>query len=236
MGAIHSFLPELRPFINDRPDGRTEWRTTLLPSWNESSSFEFPIDWMPPSTADQLPTDAEIETLRQTLTAPPSPTAVQNGLHARPTESTFVQHLERLFRAPDPPRSFASAATGKRATSLPENTPLQYRWLPLRGATHHGPDDTPIRRTEYNPFGTGWSRWPIAAQEHLSFFSNLEVNNLDVYKFAVWDFNYERMGIQFIAMMGVDINVAKPIEKDDERHFSETMTKRTRRREFFQSR
>lgn len=108
--------------------------------------------------------------------------------------------------------------------SSPDNK--KHRWLPVRGKSDHVLDKTPIMETQYDAFGTGLQRWQVAAQEHYSFFENLEARELWRYKFNVWDFQRLRMGIQFIAMMGHDINAAKPIHKDDEEHFSVTMPKK----------
>ncbi|OBS21170.1 hypothetical protein FPOA_07508 [Fusarium poae] len=101
----------------------------------------------------------------------------------------------------------------------PEGT--KHRWLPLdKGGKDHILDTTPIEVTEYDPMGRGWTEWTIGAQEHFSFFENLGKKKLSAYKFDTWDFQYERMGIQFVALLGRDINRAKPIEADDENHFS----------------
>lgn len=107
-----------------------------------------------------------------------------------------------------------------------------HRWLPLRRKGAHILDNTPIEKTEYDAFGPGWTKWQIGAQEHYSFLENLEKNELHQYKFAIWDFQYKRMGIQFLALMGKDINIAKPIPGDDENHFSCEMTKKLGRRKF----
>lgn len=104
------------------------------------------------------------------------------------------------------------------------------RWLPLRDRMHHILDHTPIEHTEYDPFGRGWHQWQIGAQEHYSFLEHLENNDLWRYKFYTWDFQYKRMGIQFIAIMGKDINAAKPIDKDDEHHLVVTMPRKLGRR------
>ncbi|KAF4468156.1 hypothetical protein FALBO_4974 [Fusarium albosuccineum] len=101
-----------------------------------------------------------------------------------------------------------------------------HRWLPLKGRADHILDRTPIETTEYHPMGRGWTEWKIGAQEHYSLFENLESNRLSQYKFDTWDFQFERMGIQFIAMLGKDINIAKPIAADDEDHFSCEMPRR----------
>ena len=101
----------------------------------------------------------------------------------------------------------------------PEGT--KHRWLPLdNGGKDHILDSTPIETTEYNPMGRGWTEWKIGAQEHFSFFENLWKKKLSAYKFGTWDFQYERMGIQFVALLGRDINRAKPIEADDENYFT----------------
>ncbi|KAI5459386.1 hypothetical protein BGZ63DRAFT_360853 [Mariannaea sp. PMI_226] len=108
----------------------------------------------------------------------------------------------------------------------PKQNNRVHRWLPLQQARRdHILDRTPIENTEYHPYGRGWTQWKIGAQEHYSFLENLEKDELFHYKFGTWDFQYQRMGIQFVAMMGRDINIAKPIEADDEKHFSRTMTR-----------
>ncbi|KAF2437155.1 hypothetical protein EJ08DRAFT_577628 [Tothia fuscella] len=102
-----------------------------------------------------------------------------------------------------------------------------HRWLPLET---FNTDGTPIMDTAYDAFSQGLWQWQIAAQEHYSFFDNLEKNELYKYKVHMWDYNYARMGIQFVAMMGEDINLSKPIEEeDDEYYFSEVMPYTTRR-------
>ena len=106
----------------------------------------------------------------------------------------------------------------------------KHRWLPVRGKNDHVLDRTPIEHTAYDPFGKGWSSWQIGAQEHYSFLENLENNELWRYQFHTWDFQYARVGIQFIAIMGKDINLAKPIAKDDEQHFAVTIPQKLGRR------
>jgi hypothetical protein len=109
----------------------------------------------------------------------------------------------------------------------------KHRWLPLdKGGKDHILDATPIEVTEYSPMGRGWTEWKIGAQEHFSFFENLWKKKLSAYKFDTWDFQYERMGIQFVALLGSDINRAKPIEADDENHFSCNMPRMLGRREW----
>ncbi|PHH92961.1 hypothetical protein CDD83_3119 [Cordyceps sp. RAO-2017] len=107
-------------------------------------------------------------------------------------------------------------------------TPLngqKHRWLPIRGRTERILDDTPI--SEAPPDGEyAWKSWQAAAQMHYSLLENIENGELWRYRFPMWDYQRKRMGIQFVAMMGDDINLAKPIGQDDELHFSVEMTTR----------
>ncbi|KAK8142563.1 hypothetical protein G3M48_008582 [Beauveria asiatica] len=105
----------------------------------------------------------------------------------------------------------------------------QHRWLPIRNRTDHVLDGTPIVHTEYHAFGKGLGHWQIGAQQHYSFFENLENKQLHKYKFNIWDFQLKRLGIQFMVVLGKDINGAKPIGQDDEQHFSVTMPEKTGR-------
>ncbi|KAL7793700.1 hypothetical protein V8C37DRAFT_377925 [Trichoderma ceciliae] len=105
----------------------------------------------------------------------------------------------------------------------------KHRWLPVKGHSDHLLDRTPIVETEYDAFGPGWKKWQVAAQEHYSLFDNIESNNLRQYRFSTWDFQLKRMGIQFICMMGKDINLAKPIAADDEHHLAVFMPEQTGR-------
>ncbi len=90
---------------------------------------------------------------------------------------------------------------------VPQTIP--HRWLPLpQGGVLDG---TPIMATEYGAFTPALWHWTLAAQEHYSFLEHLEQNELWRYKFHKWDYYYKRLGIQFMAIMGRDINMAKPL-------------------------
>lgn len=129
-----------------------------------------------------------------------------------------------------------------RALNWTSPSKAAHRWLPLykdpknedikNEERYQQLHRTPIAQTEYDAFGLGLSKWQIAAQQHYSFLEALEENDLNRYKFSVWDFQLRRMGIQFVAIMGEDINAAKPIDGDDEQHFAVTMPVRLNRREF----
>ncbi|KOS16920.1 hypothetical protein ESCO_004912 [Escovopsis weberi] len=105
----------------------------------------------------------------------------------------------------------------------------RHRWLPIKGKTDHILDKSPIIETEYDAFGPGLKKWQVAAQEHMSLFENIEMDELDRYRFRTWDFQLRRMGIQFICILGKDINLAKPIAGDDEHHLAVTMPAKTGR-------
>lgn len=105
-----------------------------------------------------------------------------------------------------------------------------HRWLPL------GPgytlDGTPITTTAYDKSGPGWNNWAIAAQEHYSFLENLEKDELARYNFGIWDYQYERLSINMIAIWGDDIVDNLPFPEDDEQFLTVDLPKRLGRRQF----
>ncbi|KAI9741665.1 MAG: hypothetical protein M1834_000049 [Cirrosporium novae-zelandiae] len=96
-----------------------------------------------------------------------------------------------------------------------DSEPLEqgHRWLPVRSGRRAALlAKTPIAQIEYDTWGTGIEKWPIAAQEHYSFLANLEKGNLDVYKAGkIWIANYERTSINCIAVWGDDVLDTLPI-------------------------
>ncbi|KAK5988603.1 hypothetical protein PT974_10089 [Cladobotryum mycophilum] len=150
----------------------------------------------------------------------------------------YLPELNKAYPAPKPGSkldwrpSLLPSWQGKDNFEVKDWSPpdhQRHRWLPVKGKADHVLDNTPIMETEYDPFGPGWKKWQVAAQEHLSLFENIESGELDRYRFRTWDFQLKRMGIQFICMLGKDINLAKPIAGDDEHHFAVTMPERTGR-------
>ena len=84
-----------------------------------------------------------------------------------------------------------------------------HRWLPVGGQA--AIQKTPIAQTENGAFGGGWWSWAIAAQQHYSFFDNLESNRKNLYHLqhgstskadAIWDNTGERISINFLALRG----------------------------------
>jgi len=69
---------------------------------------------------------------------------------------------------------------------------------PIAGVT---PGDT------NDALGQAWLKWTIAAQQHMSFFKNVEEGRLDRYhagseKEGIWNMQFERYNINFIAIRG----------------------------------
>ena len=115
-----------------------------------------------------------------------------------------------------------------------------HRWLPVRGSS--AIQKTPIAQTENGAFGGGWWSWAIAAQQHYSFFDNLEHNRKNVYYLthgsssksdAIWDNTGERISINFLALRGETIldNLDKMQENgNDEVYLSEQLPKQSKKR------
>lgn len=111
-----------------------------------------------------------------------------------------------------------------------------HRWLPLKGEGAIA--KTPISQTENGAFGGGWWSWAIAAQQHYSFFDNLEHNRKNVYYLghgsdsesdAIWDNTGDRISINFLALKGETIldNLDKMAENgNDEVFLSEELPKK----------
>ncbi|KAI9756356.1 MAG: hypothetical protein M1815_003779 [Lichina confinis] len=99
-----------------------------------------------------------------------------------------------------------------------------HRWLPLPKGT---PDDTtPIAATTYHKAGRGWHSWAVAAQQHYSFFENLENGALDTYHLGTWDMKYDRISIQLLAIRGKDVLDNLPFESDDEAFLTEVLPRK----------
>lgn len=116
-----------------------------------------------------------------------------------------------------------------------------HRWLPL-------PDDeknlykTPVSNSEYDPFGPDWQKWAIAAQVHYSLLENIETGQLRKYHYGsglddrregIWNMNYGRMNINFMAIWGKDVVENIPFEDPDDEHvLSVALPTKLRRRKW----
>ena len=103
-----------------------------------------------------------------------------------------------------------------------------HRWLPL--GPEYTLDGTPITKTAYDKSGPGWNNWAIAAQEHYSFLDNLEKSRLEKYQFDEWDYQYERLSINMIAIWGDDVVDNLPFPEDDEQYLTVELPQKLGRR------
>ncbi|MCJ1392950.1 hypothetical protein MMC18_005822 [Xylographa bjoerkii] len=107
-----------------------------------------------------------------------------------------------------------------------------HRWLPLPPSPQNL-QKTPIARSAYDAFGLAWTSWAIAAQQHYSLLSNIETNSIYKYHFGgtegIWDMQYDRYNLNFVAIWGRDIRANLPIKPDDEQELTSDIPKRLNR-------
>ena len=120
-----------------------------------------------------------------------------------------------------------------------------HRWLPLPGGADKDQNlwRTPMVKTSYDPNGPDWGSWSLGAQAHYSFFENLENDNLKIYHYGhgldqeregIWNMQYDRMNINFMAIWGRDVLDNLPFKTaDDELELSVGVNKALRRRESY---
>ena len=101
-----------------------------------------------------------------------------------------------------------------------------HRWLP---APSFDIDDTPVSEVTYDPHSVAWSSWGVGAQTHYSFLENLEKKALQTYKYDLWDYHYDRLSINFICVMGDDIQSVMPMPEGDEVYLTQNVTRMQRR-------
>ena len=139
-----------------------------------------------------------------------------------------VETPSHTWRASELPTWKDSALFDRHAWFDP---PYQnHRWLPL--GPDYNLDGTPATILTYNKVGPGWGNWAIAAQQHYSFFENLEKDELWRYDFGMWDYQYERLSINMIAIWGDDVVDNIPFPRDDEQFLTVTLPKKMGRREY----
>lgn len=144
-----------------------------------------------------------------------------------PPVDKYTEELAKLLPS--------KAVEDESSTELP-----RHRWLPL-----DDPVDisrTPISQTSYGAFGPGWKSWAIAAQQHYSFFQNLESGQLSTYYMnhgfgpnssAIWDHTGDRLSINMLAIKGDTIldNIDYMAASDsDEQYLTEDLPRQTNRR------
>ena len=114
-----------------------------------------------------------------------------------------------------------------------------HRWLPLPD-NERNLYNTPIAKTAYDPYGPDWTSWAIPAQVHYSLLENIEKKQLSKYHYGggldpdregIWNMQYGRMNINFMAIWGNDILDNLPFsQSDDEHELSVVLTTKLRRR------
>ncbi|MCJ1400215.1 hypothetical protein MMC11_003419 [Xylographa trunciseda] len=106
-----------------------------------------------------------------------------------------------------------------------------HRWLPLPPSPQNL-EKTPIARSAYDAFGLAWTSWAIAAQQHYSLLSRIETNTIHKYHFGdsegMWDMQYDRYNLNFVAIWGHDVRANLPI-KEDEQELTSDIPKRLSR-------
>src|SRR3569833_2002375 len=118
--------------------------------------------------------------------------------------------------------------TGPAGFNADGSTPAPFpghRWLPVKAAEPGKFVDImnfPAATRTYDSHGPSWLNWAATAQQHYSFLQHLEDEDLWRYKFDVWDYNYERISINFYALRGSDVIDNYPFsDSDDERYLSQ---------------
>lgn len=115
--------------------------------------------------------------------------------------------------------------------------PERVRFLPVaidqRGSNRN--DLTPMATAEYA--GANWISkrigWLAVAQQHYSFFENLEKQELRRYGFDLWDSIYDRISINLIAIAGDDIVDMMPMPAADEQAIAMDWPRKTGRHVVF---
>jgi hypothetical protein len=90
---------------------------------------------------------------------------------------------------------------------------------------------SPASTLTYDAFGPSLLNWAAAAQTHYTFLQHLERGDTWRYKqFDTWDYDYERLSINFFAMRGKDIMDVFPFpQQDDEDYLTVVRPKEVRR-------
>lgn len=113
-----------------------------------------------------------------------------------------------------------------------------HRWLPLsKNDTNMDNMMTPmgvVNNWGGTRFGLALNGWGVAAQQHYSLFQNIEEDTVWKYHFGskqgpsekLWNMQYTRYNLNFIAIWGKDVRANLPIEDDDEQGIGVTLPKK----------
>jgi hypothetical protein len=138
----------------------------------------------------------------------------------RPNKTWRASQLPSYSGPRDGPEGFKPDGT----SAAPYNG---HRWLPVREKpsipesneenNKAFPDPPyPVTKVTYDAFGPSLSNWGAAAQLHYSFLQHLEHGETWKYKFHLWDYQYERLSINFFGIRGKDIMDVYPFPKGDD--------------------
>jgi hypothetical protein len=142
----------------------------------------------------------------------------------------MIQELKPPASTPPPSWRTSDLPSYKGPPEGPPNfqnngsTPAPYeghRWLPVRVPSDQNYDISlsPASTLTYDAFGPGLHNWAAAAQIHYSFLQHLEQGDTWRYKFDIWDYAYERLSINFIAIRGRDVLDSFPFSVPDDEHY-----------------
>ncbi|KAF2973327.1 hypothetical protein GQX73_g354 [Xylaria multiplex] len=122
--------------------------------------------------------------------------------------------------------SYTGPPEGPHNFNLDGSTPAPFeghRWLPVRNTPDENAQQivrpSPASTLTFSAWGTAVTNWAVAAQAHYSFLHHLEQGDTWRYKFNTWNFNYERLAINFIAIRGKDIMSSFPFPQDDDEEY-----------------
>ncbi|MCJ1287230.1 hypothetical protein MMC26_006578 [Xylographa opegraphella] len=159
----------------------------------------------------------------------PEPSSPHN--HTSQNSTWRASSLPFYSTPVDPTYDFGDIRDGYPLPSVGEPggpTYSNHRWLPLPRSSQNL-QRTPIARAAYDAFGFAWGSWAIAAQQHYSLLSNIETNHIHKYHFGdsdgIWDMQYDRYNLNFIAIWGHDVRANLPIQ-DDEQELTSDVPKR----------
>ncbi|GKT91985.1 hypothetical protein Ct61P_09835 [Colletotrichum tofieldiae] len=125
---------------------------------------------------------------------PPGQKLSKSGLgpdtaHWRPSDYPYHEGL------PDGPKEFIFDG------STPAPHP-GHRWLRLPPETSYNISATPATTLTFDAWGPSVRNWAAGAQSHYSFLQHLEQGDTWRYKFNIWDYNFQRLALNFIAFRG----------------------------------
>lgn len=128
------------------------------------------------------------------------------------------------WRASELP-AYSGPKSGPKDFAIDGSTPAPFqnhRWLPVplpEGESTYDTSDYPVSTATYDAHGPSLNNWALAAQVHYSFLQHLEQNDTHRYKFDVWDYAYDRLSINFIAIRGRDVMDCFPFPQHDDEDY-----------------